>query len=75
MNDPHGRDCTACAYFAPEDETNTIGECRRNAPFPRAMAGGPDSDLEAYWPIVVSGEWCGEFLRDRGNKNQKDNNA
>ena len=36
------------------------GDCRRKCPFP----GFPNSDDGqvgyAYWPIVMSGDWCGE---------------
>lgn len=57
---PH-RDCMNCTYFVASPELDIEGECRRYAPRPRVDALERDSQQDAWWPIVMQGEWCGEF--------------
>lgn len=56
------RDCTNCIYFvATDEELDTVGECRRYAPRPRVAELSNARQQESWWPIVMQGEWCGEF--------------
>ena len=64
--------CYRCRHYQPdeesypnwqEDQRNGCGQgtCRRHCP----AAQIPDEDERivnyGYWPIVLSGDWCGEF--------------
>ena len=64
--------CFDCVFFAPEGrmcndlkeedwDEGIGGTCRRHCP----VAIEPDEDDRvvnyAYWPIVLAGDWCGEF--------------
>jgi len=64
--------CFNCTYFVPEGMSHNglepdqwdeglAGDCRRYGP----VAGEPTDDDRrvnyAYWPIVLAGDWCGEF--------------
>jgi hypothetical protein len=64
--------CRDCRFYAPDEEPypnremdhrNGYGQgtCRRHAP----VAQPPDEDDHVvnygYWPVVMSGDFCGEF--------------
>ncbi len=63
--------CFDCVYFVPEGmssndlepdqwDEGVAGDCRSRSP----VAGRPTDDRSvnyAYWPIVLAGDWCGEF--------------
>lgn len=53
------RACEICEYFARHDEAEA-GDCRRRAPVP--VLGPAQEDHDARWPVVLAGEWCGEFV-------------
>jgi hypothetical protein len=39
-----------------------VGECRRNAPLPKTLDGGPDTKIRfAAWPAVGQNQWCGDY--------------
>lgn len=48
--------CSDCAYWEPIDDD--AGQCRRNAPRPRAV------DTGWRWPITNDDDWCGEWEAD-----------
>ncbi|MCA9253439.1 MAG: hypothetical protein KDA54_20090 [Phycisphaerales bacterium] len=69
MDKPH---CWRCRYYVPneddypnweQDQRSGCGQgtCNRHAPTPQK----PDQDERVvhygYWPVVFSGDWCGEF--------------
>jgi len=59
--------CENCRFFdahnaAEEDEE---GYCRRHSPRPvvtkrDGMTDDPN-DVVAWWPVVLSSDWCGDF--------------
>ena len=52
--------CQTCRFYQPDGKTVEAGECRRRAPSP-----GPQTDVGAYWPVVLPDDWCGEWQPDR----------
>ena len=58
-------DCPRCHFFeysgGPDAQGIRIGWCRRYAP--RAVQGDP-SGRSAAWPLVHSGDWCGEYVQE-----------
>ena len=69
MNRPQ---CWHCRYYMPDEDFYPTweqdqrsgcgqGTCRRHCP----IAHKPDEDERVvhygYWPVVLSGDWCGEF--------------
>ncbi|MHC4623632.1 MAG: hypothetical protein ACYS4W_06985 [Planctomycetota bacterium] len=65
MSDPqHKRRCDRCIFFEPEPKARaereaTYGYCHRYAPRP------VDKQSHAYWPVVASHHWCGEYFVGR----------
>ena len=66
--------CEACRFFEADEpvpdpievgEAVVAGECRRHAPQARvhlhAMAPSPTAVVGMLWPVVVPGDWCGEW--------------
>jgi len=66
-------ECKSCFFFeaAPDFFENDVagelaadrseyGFCHRHAP--RPIQFNPDAGLEATWPAVWEGEWCGEYI-------------
>jgi hypothetical protein len=57
-------DCQTCRFYEPQvDDDGETGQCRRYAPKPLVSRGvdGFTEQAEAYWPIVLCDEWCGEW--------------
>lgn len=65
-------ECGRCRFFhldeapTPGSPGEVDGQCRRHCP----VAGRPSDDDRhinyAYWPIVLSSDWCGEFKAREG---------
>lgn len=45
--------CESCRFWERTNECD--GMCRRNSPFPDTTSH------EAYWPLTLSSDWCGDF--------------
>lgn len=60
--------CEHCVYWVNE-ETKTVGQCRRNAPRPvvQQIQPGPGAreypppQLTAIWPTTTASDFCGKF--------------
>ncbi|MHC4658718.1 MAG: hypothetical protein ACYS83_06010 [Planctomycetota bacterium] len=67
MPDPLGkRSCETCSFFEPETKGTakhevTYGLCHRYAPRPG------ERQYHAFWPVVGSNHWCGEYFLGRRN--------
>ena len=51
--------CEHCKYFDPYYTEAEEGNCRR---YPPAEIAEHDSVLYGAWPVVSSGDWCGEYV-------------
>ena len=53
--------CDGCRFFAPNmrEPEPKRGECHRHAPVAEQFKVGEDVRLS--WPVVMIGDWCGEF--------------
>ncbi|WP_434514339.1 hypothetical protein AB6Q56_17575 [Dechloromonas sp. ARDL1] len=61
INKPHENNtCSLCKFFHAHDQ-NGHGDCHRHPP---VFAGDASPNERHRWrhPIVVSHDWCGEFL-------------
>lgn len=63
--------CFNCVFFVPNgmkhnelDQNNwdegIPGDCRRKCPFPGELRSDNGEAGYAYWPVVISSDWCGE---------------
>jgi len=69
---PNNQYCSECKYFAPDPfvdrallvpEDLIAGECRRFPPIASIKPVVVESDdLQRVFPIVISNDWCGEFV-------------
>jgi len=48
--------CLGCTHWWRLTPDGAHGECRRNAPLPRA------SDAQAVWPITFHDDACGQYV-------------
>jgi hypothetical protein len=63
--------CSTCGHWAPCDQKEGMGQCRRHAPAPELLSLMPLSritHLLASWPVTASMDYCGdhEAMRERG---------
>ena len=73
--------CFYCIFFVPEGMTHNdldpdqwdeciAGDCRCRCPVAGEQTDDDHVVNYAYWPIVLSGDWCGEF-RPREKQNEE----
>ena len=59
--------CATCASFKIDlGLGQSKGRCKRHAPRPYVVPHGHsdfDTTLEAYWPVVLETENCGEYTK------------
>lgn len=55
--------CSTCRFWEPPSGGRVIsGECHRHAPAARVCRGDTiDDGYYAYWPLVMSDDWCGDW--------------
>lgn len=70
LQDARNHLCYLCKFWeaVADREPGTIGECRRHAPMPKLIQGGPltegwpENAVELVrWPHTAAGMSCGEF--------------